>query len=196
MKREMEKEFNPKDAIIVFLSFIAVCGAVLFALLKNNLVDNQSLFLFQEPIKLIGSTISVSLGLLLFGILITFLTPSKYIDETNKSYQNQSFSQLFSFLFVGALFEELLFRGIIQNILLTFLNNSWLAIIVTTLLFLALHVQYFKKPIMLLNIIVPSLAFGWVYFTTGNLLAPFIAHFILNLGMTLLFKYNLIKMRE
>lgn len=192
----MKKEFNPKDAIIVFISFIAVCGAVLFALLKNNLLGSQSLFSFQEPSKLIGSTVSVSLGLLVFGILATFLTPSKYIDETNKSYQNQSFPQLLSFLFVGALFEELLFRGIIQNVLFTFLHNSWLAIIVTTLLFLTLHVLYFKKPIMLLTIIVPSLAFGWVYFTTGNLLAPFIAHFVLNLGMTLLFKYEMIKVRE
>ncbi|MGE7997460.1 CPBP family glutamic-type intramembrane protease [Lysinibacillus sp. NPDC093190] len=42
-----------------------------------------------------------------------------------------------------------MFRGIIQNLLLVFLEHQWTAIIITTLLFLGMHTQYFKKPIML-----------------------------------------------
>ncbi|MEQ6353290.1 CPBP family glutamic-type intramembrane protease [Lysinibacillus sp. M3] len=49
---------------------------------------------------------------------------------------------------------------------------------------------------MLINIAIPSLIFGWIYFETNNILAPFLVHFLMNLGMTLLFKYNLIHMKR
>ncbi|MDD1501642.1 CPBP family intramembrane metalloprotease [Lysinibacillus sp. CNPSo 3705] len=96
-------------------------------------------------------------------------------------------------MFIGALFEEVLFRGIIQNLLLVFLEHHWTAIIITTFLFIGMHIQYFKKPIMLINITVPSLIFGWIYCQTN---VPFLVHFLLNIGMTLLFKYNLIKVKH
>ncbi|WP_349294150.1 CPBP family intramembrane glutamic endopeptidase [Lysinibacillus sp. Bpr_S20] len=71
-----------------------------------------------------------------------------------------------------------------------------MAIIITTLLFLGMHTQYFKKPIMLINITIPSVIFGWIYFDTNNILVPFLVHFLMNIGMTLLFKYNLISVKR
>jgi len=99
-------------------------------------------------------------------------------------------------MLLGALFEELLFRGIIQNLLFIFIENQWIAIIATTLFFLGFHTQYFKKPIMLINISIPSFTFGWLYFETNNILVPFVVHFLMNLGITLLFKYNLIRVKK
>ncbi|MCU4788231.1 CPBP family glutamic-type intramembrane protease [Bacillus cereus] len=63
-------------------------------------------------------------------------------------------------------------------------------------MFIGIHIQYFKKPIMLINIIVPSLTFGWIYFETNNIIVPFLVHFLMNLGITLLFKYNLISIKR
>ncbi|MEQ6353287.1 CPBP family glutamic-type intramembrane protease [Lysinibacillus sp. M3] len=65
-------------------------------------------------------------------------------------------------MFIAALFEGLLFRGIIQNLLLLFIEHQWITIIITTLLFLGIHTPYFKKPIILFNIAVPCLTFGWM----------------------------------
>nr|WP_233191062.1 CPBP family glutamic-type intramembrane protease [Sporosarcina sp. P20a] len=45
---------------------------------------------------------------------------------------------------------------------------------------------------MLLNICIPSLVFGWLYFKTNNILVPVFVHFIMNTGMTILFKYKLL----
>ncbi|WP_369436145.1 CPBP family glutamic-type intramembrane protease [Lysinibacillus fusiformis] len=45
---------------------------------------------------------------------------------------------------------------------------------------------------MLINISVPSLTFGWIYFETNNILVPIVVHFLMNLGITLLFKYNIL----
>ena len=196
VEKKKAREFNLKDTLVAFSSFTFICAAVIFILTVYDVVAIQSFLSFDRPVKIIVNTVIASFGLLLFGIILTFCIPSKYMDDTNQTYQNYSLSSIFAFLFVGALFEELLFRGIIQHLLYIWLDNQWMAIIITTLLFLGIHVQYFKKPIMFINIAIPSLVFGWIYFETNNILAPFVVHFLMNLGMTLLFKYNLIRVKK
>ncbi|MFJ8103562.1 lysostaphin resistance A-like protein [Lysinibacillus sp. NPDC096212] len=194
--KKTKKDFSPKDAIFVFSSFTFVCVAIIFALIVYDVFTIQDFLSFNQPFTMVMSIILASFGLLLFGVILTLFIPSKYMDETNKSYQDYSLLSIVAFMFIGALFEEILFRGIIQNLLLVFLEQPWTAIILTTLLFIGMHIQYFKKPIMLINITVPSLIFGWIYFETNNILVPFLVHFLMNIGMTLLFKYNLIRVKH
>ncbi|MGE7950938.1 CPBP family intramembrane glutamic endopeptidase [Lysinibacillus xylanilyticus] len=195
-RKKTKKDFSPKDAVFVFSSFTFVSVAIIFVLIVYDVFTIQNFLSIDRPFKMVMSVILASCGLLLFGIILTLFIPSKYIDETNKSYQHYSLLGIFAFMFTGALFEEVLFRGIIQNLLLVFLEHQWTAIIITTLLFLGIHTQYFKKPIMLINITVPSLILGWIYFKTNNILVPILAHFLMNLGITLLFKYDLLRIKR
>jgi len=85
---------------------------------------------------------------------------------------------------IPALGEELLFRGIIQNLLANVSRNIHIAIWVSAFLFSAIHFQFFGLiPRMLLGAL-----FGYLYFWSGNLLYPMVAHFINN-GFTLLMIY-------
>ncbi|MGG0775408.1 CPBP family intramembrane glutamic endopeptidase [Bacillus rugosus] len=194
--KRTQKDFNPKDAALVFSSFAFMCVAIIFILIVYDVLTIQNFLSINKPIKMIVNTCIASLALLLFGVVLSLYIPSKYIDDTNKSYQNFSLLSVFAFMLLGALFEELLFRGIIQNLLFIFIENQWIAILITTLFFLGFHIQYFKKPIMLINISIPSLTFGWIYFATNNIFVPFVAHFLMNLGITLLFKYNLLSNKK
>ncbi|AUM65016.1 CPBP family intramembrane metalloprotease [Brevibacillus laterosporus] len=194
--KKTKKDFNPKDAVFVFSSFTFICVAIIFILIVYDVLTIHNFLSFEKPIRMIMHICSASFALLLFGVIVTLYIPSKYIDDTNKSYQNYSLLPIFVFMLLGALFEELLFRGIIQNLLFIFIENQWIAIIATTLFFLGFHIQYFKKPIMLINISIPSFTFGWLYFETNNILVPFVVHFLMNLGITLLFKYNLIRVKK
>ncbi|MCR8963632.1 CPBP family intramembrane metalloprotease [Brevibacillus halotolerans] len=194
--KKTKKDFNPKDAVFVFSSFTFICVAIIFILIVYDVLTIHNFLSFEKPIRMIMHICSASFALLLFGVILTLYIPSKYIDDTNKSYQNYSLLPIFVFMLLGALFEELLFRGIIQNLLFIFIENQWIGIIATTLFFLGFHTQYFKKPIMLLNISIPSFTFGWLYFETNNILVPFVVHFLMNLGITLLFKYNLIRVKK
>ncbi|MBA4532845.1 CPBP family intramembrane glutamic endopeptidase [Brevibacillus halotolerans] len=194
--KKTKKDFNPKDAVFVFFSFTFICVAIIFILIVYDVLTIHNFLSFEKPIRMIMHICSASFALLLFGVILTLYIPSKYIDDTNKSYQNYSLLPIFVFMLLGALFEELLFRGIIQNLLFIFIENQWIANIATTLFFLGFHIQYFKKPIMLLNISIPSFTFGWLYFETNNILVPFVVHFLMNLGITLLFKYNLIRVKK
>ena len=194
--KNTKKDFSLKDAVFVFSSFTFVCVAVVFALIVYDVLTIQKFLSFDKPLAMVISVVTASIGLLTFGVILTLYLPSKYIDDTNIGYQNYTLIGIFSFMLTGALFEEILFRGIIQNLIYVFIENQWVAIITTTLLFIGIHIQYFKKPIMLINIIVPSLTFGWIYFKTNNIFVPFLVHFLLNLGITLLFKYNLISVKR
>lgn len=194
--KNIKKDFNPKDAIFVFSSFTFVCVTVIFALMVYDVFTIQNFLSFDKPLAMVMNVFIASIALLLFGIILTLYIPSKYIDNTNKSYKDFSLLSIFTFMFLGALFEEILFRGIIQNLLHVFIDNQWFAIMTTTLLFIGIHIQYFKKPVMLINITVPSLTFGWIFFETNNILVPLFVHFLMNIGITLLFKYNLISIKR
>ena len=194
--KHSEKDISLRDAVFVFSSFTFICLAVVFGLIVNDVLTIQHFLSFEKPFAMAICIVAASIGLLLFGVILTLYIPSRYIDDTNKGYQNGPLLGVFFFMFTGALFEEILFRGIIQNLIYVLIENQWIAIIATTVLFLGFHIQYFKKPIMLVNIIVPSLTFGWIYFETNNIFVPFLVHFLMNFGITLLFKYNFIRVKR
>jgi membrane protease YdiL (CAAX protease family) len=75
-----------------------------------------------------------------------------------------------------AIGEELAFRGLIQNELWRGTNNVHIAIWVSAFVFSAIHMQFFGFfPRMLLGAL-----FGYLYYWSGNLHVPIVAHFINN----------------
>jgi membrane protease YdiL (CAAX protease family) len=79
---------------------------------------------------------------------------------------------------VGApLIEELVFRGLLQRLLVRLLKSPAVAIVLTSLAFAAIHQPWPLRP----PIFVLSLALGWVYFRRGNLALPMLIHAIFNL---------------
>ena len=80
--------------------------------------------------------------------------------------------------------EELVFRGLIQNELWRSSKNIHVAIWVSAFLFSAIHIQFFGfVPRLLLGAL-----FGYLYYWSGNLLIPMVAHFFHN-GFTLTMIY-------
>jgi hypothetical protein len=75
-----------------------------------------------------------------------------------------------------AIGEELLFRGLLQQLIKKMTGNIHWAIWITALLFSALHLQFFGfLPRLLLGAL-----FGYLLEWTGSLWIPIIAHFINN----------------
>lgn len=83
-----------------------------------------------------------------------------------------------------AIGEELVFRGIIQREFYRGTNNIHVAIWVSAAIFSAIHVQFYGfVPRMLLGAL-----FGYLYYWSGNLWMPILAHFINN-GFTVVAMY-------
>ncbi|MCB0525215.1 MAG: CPBP family intramembrane metalloprotease [Saprospiraceae bacterium] len=75
-----------------------------------------------------------------------------------------------------ALFEELVFRGVVQKQIMRKIGNPWLAIFVASLIFSLAHFQLEGLlPRMFLGVLL-----GYLYWETKNLWVPIIAHFFNN----------------
>jgi membrane protease YdiL (CAAX protease family) len=77
---------------------------------------------------------------------------------------------------IPSIAEEMIFRGVLQQILCRIFRSGHAGIWITAILFSAVHLQFFGfLPRLLLG-----LGFGYLFFWSGNLWLPIIAHFINN----------------
>lgn len=94
---------------------------------------------------------------------------------------------LFNFFMIAllpAVGEELLFRGLFQQLLRAWLKNVHVAIFISALFFSALHMQFFGfLPRMMLGVL-----FGYLFYWSGSIWLPVWAH-LLNNAMVIIFAY-------
>jgi len=83
---------------------------------------------------------------------------------------------LLTFGLIAAVAEELIFRGVFQKIFYNIFKSGHVAIWITAFIFSAIHFQFYGFiPRFILG-----LAFGYLFFWSGNLWLPMIAHFVNN----------------
>lgn len=104
---------------------------------------------------------------------------------------------LFIMALLPALFEELLFRGAIQNFLTRWWKSPWVAILVTAALFSFIHLSIY----LFLTRLVLGICLGYLFFSTRNIWVSIIAHFLNNVVavyqlFSLSSKNNEINLRE
>ncbi len=88
---------------------------------------------------------------------------------------------------IPAVGEELLFRGLVQNIFHQLTNNVHLAIGISAVVFSAIHLQFYGfVPRFLLGML-----FGYIYWWTKDLFFPIVAHLFNNtFTLLMLFLYQ------
>lgn len=85
---------------------------------------------------------------------------------------------------IPAIGEELLFRGLIQQLLKGMFNNIHLAVLFSAIFFSSMHLQFYGfLPRMILGMVL-----GYLFVWSGSLWLPIAAHFVNN-AATILFSY-------
>lgn len=77
---------------------------------------------------------------------------------------------------VVPVFEEVLFRGLLQSILTAHLGRPWLSILAVSILFSLMHPYMTHLPALLIL----SLSLGYAYEKSGSLLRPIFMHILFN----------------
>lgn len=144
--------------------------------------------------------VSGSLGTLneLIPMPASFLKSARSMEETYKTAMlamatmHTVTDYILSLLVIAlapAIIEEVFFRGAMQNILVGWTKKVWIGIIITSLIFSAIHGSYFGLlPRFALGIIL-----GWIYYKSKNLWLNIFMHFINN-GVVVTQMYILTKM--
>ena len=84
---------------------------------------------------------------------------------------------VFIIAFLPALFEELLFRGVLQNLFVRWWKKPLLAIVVTSFIFSLIHASYY----LFISRFILGLALGVLFYQSKNIWVNTFAHFINNL---------------
>jgi len=78
--------------------------------------------------------------------------------------------------FVPAIFEEMLFRGSLQQIMISLTRNAFVGILITSILFSAIHLSYYGfLPRLFLGFML-----GYIFYFSKNLWLSITAHFLNN----------------
>ena len=201
---------NMYNAIMVLQTFstpIPFMAAAFFfwIFIEKQTVNDFSLQETSLPILLLVGILVI--GFMPFDAIFIELNQKLALPESMKSIQDwmkksedatgeltkfltdfKDPSQLIVALVVVAVLagvsEELVFRGVLQNIALRAFGNPHVAIWFAAFWFSFIHFQFFGfLPRMFLGAL-----FGYLYFWTKNLWVPMFAHFVNN-GFTLLMVY-------
>lgn len=154
---------------------ISIILSLLFYRNVNFLLDIIS-FNFHD-IFFYGIVIGLCLASI--EILLYYFVPKYYFDDggiNEKLFRNQSIVSIFFIALTVAICEELLFRGVIQT---TF------GYIFASVLFIIVHIRYFKRIVLLIGVTITSFLIGYLFEMTNNLLVVIAFHFIVDFTLGL-----------
>jgi len=87
----------------------------------------------------------------------------------------------FLLLFIPISFiQELIFRGVLMNMLRRVFSNMWFIIILNSAVFALMHIIYLKAYFTLPFTFIAGIGFAWMYYKYKNLLLISISHAVLN----------------
>lgn len=186
---------NPVVTDAIFCGIMAIIYGALFILLKQynylNLNDKSS-FIKQFKVSVLGLIIILGISFFIDAWLsfLYSLTQSNVgviSESVSNTFQNYSDlwdnfvseSYLWTFLSIvlfGPIMEEILFRGIIQNLLMPFFKKPIIPLFLTSLLFAIWHGNFiqFSYTIWL------GLAIAIAYYATNSLTVAIIMHMFNN----------------
>jgi len=165
-----------------------------------------SLLRGAPPAKYLGLSVwpSPQKGMLCLGVTAIFLLAVALVDSTigKKSFSTAGLSSLpvtlwLLQLVLSPLLEELLFRGFVMKELLALLP-VYLAIVLTSLLFVGVHLPYWLSHggatlTMMANaggVFVFSVVACWLFAKTGSIWPPTVAHVANNVLQSMLLASN------
>lgn len=139
----------------------------------------------RSPLMLYATGEGSAFGAILLGIAggglvlaadagLSRLAPRVMTDQTGlneKLFARRPLWHLTVICLVVSVCEELLFRGALQHAI----GNYW-----TSVLFAAIHVRYLRHWLPTLAVFAISYVLGWLFAATGTLLAPTVAHFLID----------------
>ncbi|MBW4777597.1 CPBP family intramembrane glutamic endopeptidase [Prevotella histicola] len=115
--------------------------------------------------------------------LITAL--SQIIGEVPETdlIKNINVGTFFSVCILAPIVEELIFRGVVERILLKLKTSPWVGIIASAMLFAMIH----EFPYQVISAFIGGVIYGWVYYKTKSIYLTFSMHAVNNIIASIVF---------
>ncbi len=188
---DISRLLNTLATLVAFLIPAIVFAKVLskqpFSWLGFNKRMNGKQILIVVLITFAGMILSGSLGMLNQKIPLSenLLKQAQQLENAyknammNMAHMTSLTDYLLAMLVMAlapAVFEEVLFRGAFQKVFVGWTKNAWAGIIITSILFSAIHFSFFG----FLPRIALGLILGLIFYYTNNLWLSILLHFLNN----------------
>jgi uncharacterized protein len=143
----------------------------------------EQLLIIKDPYQFIYSLL-VALVIVVIELIFEFKLPRDWFQDngTNERLMEAlSIPHLFVAMAVVAIVEELLFRGLLQ---------TQFGLVISSILFALIHLNYIKKPILLSFVVMLSLILGVLFAFTHSLWVPILTHYLIDVLLGLYMKWS------
>lgn len=168
-------------AVTTVLLLLVSCLVLFFS--QINILDHMNALIRGVPSSILDYALLIFVPALVVGLewLLFRFVPQRYWYDPLNDQLGKKFSlfELALFFAVGAVSEELLFRGVLQNLFGFF---------IATILFVLIHVRYLKRFFLLGVSLILGCSLGCVYLLSGKLWVVVLCHFLLNMGVMMMIK--------
>lgn len=175
-RKKISPFFPPQEKLLTSIMLVLGVG-ITFTVAISPLVEWNMNLTFPEYLKEfeIWAKNAESQATNLTRVMTTFASPSDVLIG------------LLVIAVLPAIGEEVVFRGLFQNELMRASGNIHIAIWLSAFIFSTIHFQFYGFiPRLLLGAL-----FGYLYFWSGNLLIPIVAHFFNNaFGVIMIYLYQ------
>lgn len=178
---EIDSLFKNQDnqGLKFIMEFVSLCITFLIAWIFRKFIDRKSVismgFQINGRIKDIIYGILVGFMLMFLGFL--FLKVNNNLEIISVQFSLDVVLGSFIFFLMAATVEEIVFRGYILNNLMGSFKNKYLALLISSIFFAAVHgLNPNLSLIAFINLIIAGLALGIAYIYTKNLWFPIFMH--------------------
>lgn len=195
---DQSKEEIKLSHLIASFAFLGVIALICIFIWQKSNSFEYVLDLFDVSKIVMNLAVGGGLGiaLALVAIPLVKVTGTKIPEAKDNEELKKIMMRKHGALIVGILpgiFEEVLFRGFVLPFIQHFTNAIW-AIILTTIVFWAIHLpQYKTKFVLNLNVILLSLVTSILFIQTETLWASIFAHMVYNYIVTIATQKKIIK---
>jgi len=158
-----------------------IIGLIWVLFQRQNLFQ---LFKFPKELHFLWWGIGLAAAVIAVDLLISRFIPEEASDDggvNERIFGNRPVWHIAVLSFIVAVCEELLFRGAIQHAI----GPYW-----TSIIFATIHVRYLRHWIPTGLVFSISYGLGWIYIQSGSILAPIIAHFLIDFVMGLIIRFR------
>lgn len=170
--------------LAAFLGLLSIAAIAYYLLVLRPTGQWLGLYPVQWNLATWGWLLpGLTVPLLIFFIFLKLVPSMDSIYDPNVRLVADTFSLSFMIVYflANGFVEELLFRGALQQ---------WLGLLPTAIIFTLVHVSYYKKPLMLLEVFALGLFIGFLYQASRSLWLCTIAHAFYNWMLMWLIKTN------
>lgn len=186
LKRVTIDQVSERTLILNLYSTQAIIFIVAWALLWWQNRFTWELWHFESASVWLWG-IGMGMVVVVVDLTLSRLFPQFMVDNSGlneKLFRNRAVWHIFLMAAVVALCEELLFRGALQPLIGIF----W-----TSVIFTFIHFRYLAQWMMIVVVFFISLGLGGLLQITGSLIAPVVAHFVIDFTLGVLLRFGFLE---